>query len=357
MAFSLVNDVSYTAELGTGLASLELESSGDVTSETDETTNFLPSSCKAAIEKNLLMQIGYFAARATHVPHRKLGKLARRVIIKISKVLRDDPSSLEVVHDMVARCHRSQAEGLLDRVLKARESTYDSLPPAPRSKQQRLYTDNQRKGEESTPRKSPDQLSSHMQEQRRSVSPSSHGRISPRRSPASHGKTSPHLTARAPVASSSLKNSAEKVGVQDSIRAKVQSSGGREGKVQGNSVEAASLVRSSSRDERHRLGRQRSRPAQDGNMESEEFIPSDESFQSALSELDVLDCSADTVMATEDEREEFVGGVGEESSTSNSHDSRKSLDARRHNTSSGSSIEKGVEPVVSGFPNKPGYMR
>ena len=74
-----------------------------------------------AAESNLLAQVWYFAAQATHVPHHKVGKVARRVIIRIAKVLRSEPFSLEIVHDVVSRCHRTAAEGLLDRVLTARE--------------------------------------------------------------------------------------------------------------------------------------------------------------------------------------------------------------------------------------------
>ena len=79
-----------------------------------------------AAENNLLAQAWYFAAQATHVPHHKVSKVARRVIIRIAKVLRDEPFSLEIVHDVVSRCHRTQAEGLLDRVYKAREKSLTS---------------------------------------------------------------------------------------------------------------------------------------------------------------------------------------------------------------------------------------
>lgn len=72
-------------------------------------------------EGNLLAQVWYFAAQATHIPHNKVGKLARRVIIRIAKVLRNEAFSLEIVRDVVSRCHRTQAEGLLDRVVTARE--------------------------------------------------------------------------------------------------------------------------------------------------------------------------------------------------------------------------------------------
>ena len=81
-----------------------------------------------AAEGNLLMQLWFFAARATHIPLRKLGRVARRVIIRISKILRDDPSSLEVVHVVVSRCHRTVTEGLLDRVLQARENPAQVSP-------------------------------------------------------------------------------------------------------------------------------------------------------------------------------------------------------------------------------------
>ena len=76
-----------------------------------------------AAENNLLAQAWYFAARATHVPHHKVGKVARRLIIRIAKVLRNESFSLEIVHDVVSRCHRTHAEGLLDRVYSAREKS------------------------------------------------------------------------------------------------------------------------------------------------------------------------------------------------------------------------------------------
>ena len=78
------------------------------------------------VENNLLFQVWYFAAKATHITHNKLGKVARRVIIRVARVLKDQPSSLEIVHDVVEKCHRTQAEGLLDRVLRAREKPHES---------------------------------------------------------------------------------------------------------------------------------------------------------------------------------------------------------------------------------------
>ena len=81
----------------------------------------------SAVKKNLLMQIWYFAAAATHVPHQKLCKLARRVVIRTARVLKDDAQSLEVVRDVIACCNRTQAERLLERVLRDREDPAGSI--------------------------------------------------------------------------------------------------------------------------------------------------------------------------------------------------------------------------------------
>ncbi len=96
----------------------------------------------APTQGNLLVRAWYFAAKATHVPHNKLGKVSRRVIVRLAKVLRDDPSSLEVVHDVVSKCHRTQAEGLLDRVFRVREKSHSleeikSLEASPMSPAER----------------------------------------------------------------------------------------------------------------------------------------------------------------------------------------------------------------------------
>ena len=109
-------DFEQTAGMESDLAGVGMELRQEDENESDSS----PSPMPAVVENNLLMQMWYFAAKATHVPHRKLDKLAQRVIIKIAKGLQDDPSSLEVVHDVVSKCHRTQAEGLLDRVLEAR---------------------------------------------------------------------------------------------------------------------------------------------------------------------------------------------------------------------------------------------
>ena len=107
----------------------------------------LSNAVNPLVENNLLFQVWYFAAKATHVTHNKLGKVARRVIIRVARVLKDQPSSLEIVHDVVEKCHRTQAEGLLDRVLRAREKPHES------SKHKRETEDRQRalKEEDATP--------------------------------------------------------------------------------------------------------------------------------------------------------------------------------------------------------------
>lgn len=79
-----------------------------------------PPGPRAAIEKDLLIQIGYFAAHATHIPLTKLCKLARKVIMKVAEITLEDPSSMDVVKAVVGRCRHSQAE-LLEQVLQTRE--------------------------------------------------------------------------------------------------------------------------------------------------------------------------------------------------------------------------------------------
>ena len=116
---------SFEFELQPGMEPELAEVGTEMRQPDDEAKS--PSPMPAAVENNLLMQVWYFAAKATHVPHRKLGKVAQKVIIKIAKGLQDDPASLEIVHDVVSKCHRTQAEGLLDRVLHAREKPLDSL--------------------------------------------------------------------------------------------------------------------------------------------------------------------------------------------------------------------------------------
>ena len=92
-------------------------------------SDFDPDSMSPIVQNNLLMQCWYFAARATHTSHHKVAKVARRVIIRIAKVLRDDPSSLEIINDVISKCHRTMREGLLDKMLQAREKPQESMVP------------------------------------------------------------------------------------------------------------------------------------------------------------------------------------------------------------------------------------
>ena len=101
-----------------------------------------------ATESNLLAQAWYFAAKATHVPHNKVGKVARRVIIRIAKVLRSEEFFLEIVHDVISRCHRTQAEGLLDRVLIAREKPTNEITHQPHGEPKKKKAGVRQKGED-----------------------------------------------------------------------------------------------------------------------------------------------------------------------------------------------------------------
>lgn len=292
---------------------------------------------RAQVENNLLLQMWYFAARATHVPNSKVGKVARRVIVWIAKILRDDQLSLEIVHDVVGLCHRTQAEGLLDRVLRAREASSSSLfPPSASSRGNRKFFEAQRKKEKTG-----------EGDVRQSATPSPKNR---KQGKTRRSSTSPSLSP-IPLASSTLKNGDRdgKKGVRDRGKEGVKG-GGKEGVKEGA--------------ERTKLSRQRSKGSKTG--PSDDFIPSDDSFQSAVSELD-LDCSSDTLLALSREGGVTGGVVDEDSSASGastSHDSWKSGDHQnvkflsQSSSNSNSSIGKGVGPegMVSGFPNKPGYM-
>lgn len=351
------NDPTYSSE--SGPASTELESSLDPNRDTSKQNasevvaeeDFAGSSSvssvhKSLVEKNLLMQIWYFAAQATHLPHRKLGKLARRVIIKISKILRSDPASLEVAHDVVSCCYRTQAEGLLDRVLQARESPCDSMSShsGEGGTAAGRLRGSGKKRDNTPPNKRQEQQVSQGKQPHASTKGGTSSVLSLRGSPA-------------PIATSSLKTLAEERTIEANrdLNDKEEKSRGKLGNDSRKSDDVMSLE--SRNKERRKLNRQRSH----GN--TDEFVASDESFQSAVSELD-LDCSGNTLLAPEgegegEEEEGEVGGVSsmlgvadeESSSACSSHDSRKSTAS--HKNSSNSSIEKGV---VLGFPTKPGYM-
>ena len=103
-----------------------------------------------AADTNLLAQAWYFAAAATHIPQNKVGKVARRVIIRIAKVLRSEPFSLEIVHDVVSRCHRTAAEGLLDRVLTAREKPAPTVQSQSEQEPKKKRAEERKEGERQT---------------------------------------------------------------------------------------------------------------------------------------------------------------------------------------------------------------
>ncbi len=132
---SLTSNVSAmlteASSSGSGSAETSLKSAGiaEVVVLESEVSDNSPDSISSVVKNNLLMQCWYFAAKATRVSHHKVAKIARKVIIHIGKILRDDPSSLEIVHDVISKCHRTSAEGLLDKVLKAREKPQESMIP------------------------------------------------------------------------------------------------------------------------------------------------------------------------------------------------------------------------------------
>ena len=389
-AASVTQESPHTYGLELEMPSMELETSDSKTNESEQSEEMgelsrqssISSDHKSLIENNLLMQIWYFAARGSHVPNHKVGKLSRRVIIRIAKILRDDPSSLEIVHDVVSRCHRTQAEGLLDRVLQARESPYQSSSlhvsgdADRRAVMKRLVVvpgDGEEKKTRSSPNQSPRQhLLLHGQEKqpskKRSPLPQAqgHGPQDRREKNVVAPSSSP-----TPSATSSLKNEADK-NVKFSDRASLdQSYVVKPAQSGDNHVRSEDVKSATNSKDQKKLNRQRSRGMSRTQAEGdEEFIPSDESFQSALSELD-LDCSSDTITMPMEGNEEEVGVVSDmqemrlevaagadSSSASNSHDSKRSSDSLKQSQSN-ESVEKGVESggAVSGFPTKPGFMK
>ncbi len=128
---SLTSNVSAlaieTGSSGSGSAETSLKS--DTVSESGISNSAEPDSMSPVVKNNLLMQCWYFAAKATRISHNKVSKIARKVIVHIAEILRDDPSSLEIIHDVILKCHRTAAEGLLDKVLAAREKPQESMMP------------------------------------------------------------------------------------------------------------------------------------------------------------------------------------------------------------------------------------
>ena len=300
---------------------------------------------KSLVENNLLMQMWYFSASATHISRPKIAKVARRVIVRISKLLRDDPTSLEIVHDVVSRCHRTAAEGLLDRVLQAREVP---LEPSPLRNKNR--TEKRSLGVQQ--RTDPDTRLSPNHEQRENLTPES-----PSLDRKSKGRSaSPRGREKSPVTKPTVQGTEERSKNSDG------DGGNKKDEVSTNvvpsppngatSVAADKDVNGNAGGtmEGGKVGRQRSKAGP-----TDDFVASDESFQSAVSELD-LDCSNNTITMPPEVKGDELGGVVEDesSSASNSHDSKVSSESHKLSShSSGISVGKGVE---SGFPIKPGYM-
>ena len=298
---------SFEFELPSGMEP-ELAEVGTEMRQSEEAKS--PSPIPAAVENNLLMQVWYFAAKATHVPHRKLGKVAQKVIIKIAKGLQDDPTSLEIVHDVVSKCHRTQAEGLLDRVLHAREKPLDSLASV--DHKFAAATLRPRRREED------DRLSPHSREKGRRASSSS-----PDRQHAARQKE----TAALKVAAKKNRASADlsQLNIEGSLK-----------------LFGASKKKTSTLPEVRHLHKTDTESTLHAG--SPEFEASDESFQSAISDLD--------------HRENMLE-VGEEegsegtSSASNSHDSKKGGNAFSRSSSGYASVASGAS-AAGGVERRPG---
>ena len=298
----------------------ELAGVGVELRQTEEASS--PSPVPAAVENNLLMQVWYFAAKATHVPHRKLGKVAQKVIIKIAKGLQDDPGSLEIVHDVVSKVHRTQAEGLLDRVLRAREKPLDSLmPDERRSADFASATLRPRRREDD------DELSPRSREKERRRRSSS----SPDRQHAARQK----MTSALKVAAKKNRASADlsQINIEGSLKFFGASSASR--KKRATSPETRCLHKTDTESTLH--------------AGSPEFEASDESFQSAISDLD----HRQRLFEEEEEKEE---GSEETSSASNSHDSKKDGNPLSRSSSGYASVASGASgaSAAGGMERRPG---
>jgi hypothetical protein len=275
-----------------------------------------PSPMPAAVENNLLMQVWYFAAKATHVPHRKLGKVAQKVIIKIAKGLQDDPASLEIVHDVVSKCHRTQAEGLLDRVLHAREKPLDSLVSSDRTVSAATLRPRRREEDDE------EGLSPRSREKGRRRASSS----SPDRQHAARQRETVALKVAA------KKNRVSADLSQFNIEGSLKLFGASKKKTSSTLPEARHLHKTDTESTIH--------------AGSPEFEASDESFQSAISDLD--------------HRERMFAEDGEEgsegtSSASNSHDSKKGGDAYSRSSSGyASGMASGASGATGGVERRPG---
>ena len=307
-------EFEQTAGMEPGLADVATELR-QIEEEASEASS--PSPLPTAVESNLLMQVWYFAAKATHIPHRKLGKLAQKVIIKIAKGLQDDPVSLEIVHDVVSKCHRTQAEGLLDKVLNAREKPLNSI------------TSDDRRGTAAAPAETV--VRQRGREAGRSSPHSSHGREKRRASSSSpdRGRSDRQEEATAKFKANKYRASA------DLSYFNVETSYKHLG-----ATGASSKKLSFSPDTR---GMRKTDTDTTLRADSPEFEGSDESFQSAISDLEHRH------MIREDEEE----GSEETSSASNSHDSKAGRDPLSRSSSGYASVGSGAS-AAGGIEMRPG---
>ncbi len=293
---------------------------------------------QTAVEGNLLMQAWFFAARATHITQGKLGRMPRRVVIKIAKVLRDDPLSLEVAHTVVAQCHRTHAEGLLDRVLQAREDSSrkkdakEGQGRAQSSKvERRLDMDagEAKRVKLKSPVRSAAPKASNAPSE---VSDSKSFLLNVVAAPKVRSLSPSALTGSTPPLSCSPIMAKKNLQHESADN----SSGGswmEDDALRQERGVAGSLSRPLSQSDRKRMSRQKSRSSvKNVGVASDDFVESDESFRSALSDFDP-DCSSETVVlqeALEREREEGEGSSG-------SHDSRRSNGREKQQSSASSS--------------------
>ena len=305
---------SFEFELPSGMEP-ELAEVGTEMRQSEEEKS--PSPMPAAVENNLLMQVWFFAAKATHVPHRKLGKVAQKVIIKIAKGLQDDPASLEIVHDVVSKCHRTQAEGLLDRVLHAREKPLDSLVSVDRKFAS--ATLRPQRGEED------EGLSPRSREKERRRASSS----SPDRQHTSRQKETAALKV------SVKKNRASADLSQLNVEGSLKLFGASKKKMSSTLPETRHLHKTDTESTLH--------------AGSPEFEASDESFQSAISDLD----HRQSIMFEEGEGDKEGEGSEETSSASNSHDSKKGGNGYSRSSSGYGSVASGAS-AASGVERRPG---
>ena len=301
---------SFEFELQPGMEPELAEVGTEMRQPDDEAKS--PSPMPAAVENNLLMQVWYFAAKATHMPHRKLGKVAQKVIIKIAKGLQDDPASLEIVHDVVSKCHRTQAEGLLDRVLHAREKPLDSLISIDRNFSAATLRPRRREEDEGLSPRS-------LEKERRRASSSSPDR--------QHVARQKEMAAMK-VAAKKNRASADfsQLNVESSLKLQIGAS-----KKKTSTLPETRHLRKTDTESTLHAG-------------SPEFEASDESFQSAISDLDhrenVLECGVE-------EDKEGDGSEGT-SSASNSHDSKKGGSAFSRSSSGYASVASGASAAGGG---------